>query len=311
MNIFRKKHQQKRNDKIHRNQCQPQQAQFKYGLKKIFNQLLSQSIIQNRPSVVQWPNTNISEPTMNQHAKEKLQTLSETHLMDLERASLIKARESWHILGIMSEFVDAAEQLANIRPAVSIFGSARTQPDEPYYKKTEELANMLSNAGFSVISGGGPGIMEAANKGAFQGKSPSVGLNILLPHEQTGNPYQNVSVNFRHFFSRKVAFVKYATAYVVMPGGMGTLDELFESLTLIQTGKAKKMPIFLYGTEFWTGLWTWIEAQLLSNKLIAAEDLNLVKITDDPQFIVDSIFDFYQAHGFEPTDAEHLQMMQL
>ena len=162
---------------------------------------------------------------MNQHAKEKLQTLSETHLMDLERASLIKARESWHILGIMSEFVDAAEQLANIRPAVSIFGSARMQPDEPYYQKTEELANMLSNAGFSVISGGGPGIMEAANKGAFQGKSPSVGLNILLPHEQTGNPYQNVSVNFRHFFSRKVAEVKYATAIVVLPGGIGTLDE--------------------------------------------------------------------------------------
>ncbi|MGL4767965.1 MAG: TIGR00730 family Rossman fold protein [Formosimonas sp.] len=248
---------------------------------------------------------------MNQNAKEKIQTLSETHLLDLEKASLIKARESWHIFGIMSEFVNAAEQLANIRPAVSIFGSARTKPDNPYYHKTEELALMLSNAGFSVISGGGPGIMEAANKGAFAGKSPSVGLNILLPHEQTGNPYQNVSVNFRHFFSRKVAFVKYATAYVVMPGGLGTLDELFESLTLIQTGKAKKMPIFLYGTEFWTGLWDWVADQLLSNQLISAEDLNLVQITDDPQFIVNSIFDFYEKRGFALSDEERSQMMQL
>ena len=248
---------------------------------------------------------------MNQNAKEKIQTLSETHLLDLEKASLIKSRESWHIFGIMSEFVSAAEQLANIRPAVSIFGSARTKPDNPYYQKTEELALMLSNAGFSVISGGGPGIMEAANKGAFAGKSASIGLNILLPHEQTGNAYQNISVNFRHFFSRKVAFVKYATAYVVMPGGLGTLDELFESLTLIQTGKAKKMPVFLYGTEFWSGLWSWVEAQLLSNKLIAAEDLNLIKITDDPQFIVNSIFDFYEKRGFALSDEERSQMMQL
>ena len=248
---------------------------------------------------------------MSQNAKEKIQTLGDTHLTDLEKSSLIKARESWHILGIMSEFVNAAEQLANIRPAVSIFGSARTKPDDPYYQKTEELALMLSNAGFSVISGGGPGIMEAANKGAFAGKSQSVGLNILLPQEQSGNPYQNVSVNFSHFFSRKVAFAKYATAYVVMPGGMGTLDEMFEALTLIQTGKAKKVPMFLYGVAFWDGLWSWIKEQLLSNKLISAEDLNLVKITDDPQFIVDSIFDFYEKRGFAPTLEERAQMLQL
>lgn len=136
---------------------------------------------------------------MNQLAKEHIKTLSDSTARNLEQSTMTKARESWHILGIMSEFVNAAEQLAHIRPAVSIFGSARIKPDQPFYAKTEVLARMLSDAGFSVISGGGPGIMEAANKGAFAGKSPSVGLNILLPHEQAGNPYQNVSMNFRHF----------------------------------------------------------------------------------------------------------------
>ena len=248
---------------------------------------------------------------MNRAAKEKIQTLSEMHISDLERSTMTKARESWHIFGIISEFVTAAEQLAHIRPAVSIFGSARIKPEEAYYAKTEELGLLLSNAGFAVISGGGPGIMEAANKGAFGGKSASVGLNILLPHEQTGNPYQNVSVNFRHFFSRKVAFVKYATAYVVMPGGFGTIDELFEALTLIQTGKARKMPIFLYGSDFWDGLWDWVKDQMLSRKLISVEDLDLVQITDDPHFIVDKIFDFYEKRGFAPTESERAQMMQL
>ncbi|TDR32806.1 TIGR00730 family Rossman fold protein [Hydromonas duriensis] len=248
---------------------------------------------------------------MNRNAKEQIQTLSESSHTETEKATMTKARESWHILGIMSEFANAAEQLAHIRPAVSIFGSARTKPEDPVYQKTEQLANMLSNAGFSVISGGGPGIMEAANKGAFAGKSASVGLNILLPHEQSGNPYQNVSMNFRHFFSRKVAFVKYATAYVVMPGGFGTMDELFESLTLIQTGKSRKMPVFLYGTTFWTGLWDWVKEQLLGNKLISPEDLDLVQITDDPEFIVNAIFDFYEKRGFTPTDTERAQMMQL
>ena len=200
---------------------------------------------------------------MNQNARENIQTLSGQQPSELERATMTKARESWHVLGIMSEFVQSAEQLANIRPAVSIFGSARIKPDHPYYQKTEELAKLLSDAGFGVISGGGPGIMEAANKGAFAGKGPSIGLNILLPHEQTGNPYQDISINFRHFFARKVAFAKYATAFVAMPGGFGTMDELFESLTLIQTGKSRAMPIYLYGTEFWSGLWDWVRAQLL------------------------------------------------
>lgn len=248
---------------------------------------------------------------MNQNARKDIKTLSGYEITDLEHITMTKARESWHIFGIISEFVQSAEQLAHIRPAVSIFGSARLKPDNIYYQKAEELARLLSNAGFSVISGGGSGIMEAANKGAFGGQGQSVGLNILLPHEQSSNPYQDISVNFRHFFSRKVAFVKYATAYVVMPGGFGTMDELFEALTLIQTGKSRMMPIYLYGSEFWTGLWSWVREQLLNNRLISEGDLDLVKITDDPQFIVNSIFDFYEERGFAPTDIERAQMLQL
>ena len=153
--------------------------------------------------------------------------------------------------------------------------------------------------------------MEAANKGAFGGKGQSVGLNIVLPHEQMGNPYQDISINFRHFFSRKVAFVKYATAYVVLPGGFGTMDELFEALTLVQTGKSRRMPIYLYGSEFWNGLWAWVREQLLGKGMISEPDLDLVQITDDPQFIVNSIFDFYEERGFAPTDIERAQMLQL
>ena len=170
-----------------------------------------------------------------------------------ERATSQKARESWHVLGIISEFIEAAERLSEIRPAVSIFGSARTVPGAPMYDLTVEIARKLSDAGFAVISGGGPGIMEAANRGAFEGASPSVGLNIELPFEQHGNPYQDISLRFRHFFARKVAFVKYAAAYVVMPGGFGTLDELSEALTLMQTGKGKPMPIVLVGTALLVG----------------------------------------------------------
>jgi uncharacterized protein (TIGR00730 family) len=160
-------------------------------------------------------------------------------------ARSFQARESWRVFEIMAEFVESTERLQQIQPAVSIFGSARTARDHPYYKLTEEIARLLSDAGFAVISGGGPGIMEAANKGAFYGKSPSIGLNIQLPHEQNTNHYQDISQTFRHFFARKVMFVKHATAYVVMPGGFGTLDELSEALTLIQTGKSRKMPIIL------------------------------------------------------------------
>jgi hypothetical protein len=228
-----------------------------------------------------------------------------------ERSTSIKARESWHILGIVSEFVEATERLADIRPAVSIFGSARIRPGHRWYELTVELARMLSDAGFAVISGGGPGVMEAANRGAFEGPSPSVGLNIQLPHEQAGNDYQNVSLTFRHFFARKVAFAKYAQAFVAVPGGFGTIDELFEVLTLIQTRMGRRIPVVLVDSGFWQGLLDWIRESMLANGLISPEDLDLVRVVDDPAKVVDTIFDFYQTRGFEPTAREREQMLYL
>ncbi|WP_440996845.1 TIGR00730 family Rossman fold protein [Arhodomonas sp. SL1] len=213
-------------------------------------------------------------------------------------------RESWKIFQIMAEFVEGFERLARIKPSVSMFGSARTPPDHPRYRLAEEIAHALSDAGFSVVSGGGPGIMEAANKGAFAGKSPSIGLNIQLPHEQAGNPYQDISLNFRHFFSRKVMFVKYASAYVVLPGGFGTLDELAEILTLVQTGKTRRIPIILVCADYWQGFVDWLEGTLVTEGTIDAEDLSLFRIIDEPQAVVDAIFDHYENRGFEPSRAE-------
>jgi uncharacterized protein (TIGR00730 family) len=213
-------------------------------------------------------------------------------------------RESWKIFQIMAEFVEGFERLAKIHPSVSIFGSARTQPDHPYYQLTEQIARALSDAGFSVVSGGGPGIMEAANKGCFEGKSPSVGLNIQLPHEQAGNAYQDIRLSFRHFFSRKVMFVKYAAAYVVMPGGFGTLDELAEILTLVQTGKTRRIPIILVHTPFWQGMIDWFRASLLAEGMINAEDMELIQIIDTPDDVVNAIFRHYETKGFEPSAEE-------
>jgi uncharacterized protein (TIGR00730 family) len=212
--------------------------------------------------------------------------------------------ESWHAFEIMAEFVDATERLKEIRPAVSIFGSARTKPDSPYYQLTEDIARLLSDAGFSVISGGGPGIMEAANKGAFSGKSSSIGLNIELPHEQTRNPYQDVSQNFKHFFMRKVMFVKYASAYVVMPGGFGTLDEVMEAVTLVQTGKTLNIPIILVCETFWRGLIDWIKTTLVDEGMISVDDLDLIQVIDDPAMIVEAIFKHYETRGFKLSAAE-------
>ncbi|GIZ52924.1 LOG family protein [Noviherbaspirillum aridicola] len=216
---------------------------------------------------------------------------------DLERATAKKARESWHMLTIMAEFIESTERLSELRPAVSIFGSARIKPDHPYYQTCLDIARRLSDEGLAVISGGGPGIMEAANKGAFEGKSASVGLNIELPHEQVSNAWQNISVSFRHFFARKVAFVKYADAYVVLPGGFGTLDEFFEALTLIQTRKTRRIPIILVGTSFWRGLLDWMRERLVAEGMIAPEDMNLVQLIDEPANVVEAIFAFYEANA--------------
>ncbi len=221
------------------------------------------------------------------------------------------ARESWRVFEIMAEFVEATERLSSIRPAVSIFGSARTPLDHAYYKLTEEISRQLSDAGFSVISGGGPGIMEAANKGAFFGRSPSVGLNIQLPHEQHTNLYQNISQTFRHFFARKVMFVKFATAYVVMPGGFGTLDELMEALTLVQTGKTRKIPIILVHEPYWRGLVDWFRETLVKEGTIDAQDMELIQVIDEPKDVVDAIFKYYETRGFEPSPAEREILLSL
>jgi len=221
------------------------------------------------------------------------------------------ARESWRTLGIMSEFVEATERLSEIRPAVSIFGSARTAPGHPHYALAEQIARQLSDAGFSVISGGGPGIMEAANKGAYFGKSLSVGLNIQLPHEQRANPYQDISQSFRHFFTRKVMFAKFATAYVFLPGGFGTLDELMEALTLVQTGKTRKMPIILVHEPFWRGMIDWFRHALITEDMIDPEDMDLIQIHDEPQAVVDAIFNYYEKRGFEPSAAEREAQLNL
>jgi uncharacterized protein (TIGR00730 family) len=228
-----------------------------------------------------------------------------------ERATSQKARESWHLWGIISEFVEATERLSEIRPAVSIFGSARLKPDSPVYRQTVRIARKLSDAGFAVISGGGPGVMEAANRGAFEGRSPSVGLNIELPFEQHGNAFQDISLRFRHFFARKVAFVKYAAAYVVMPGGFGTLDELFEALTLIQTGSGRKIPIVLVGNGFWQGLLGWMRDTLVARGMIDAADIDLMKPVDTDDAVVDAIFDFYESRGFAQTATERELMLYL
>lgn len=205
---------------------------------------------------------------------------------------------------IMVEFIDAAERLSEVRPAVSMFGSARIAPDNLFYAITIDIARRLSDTGFAVISGGGPGIMEAANKGAFEGRSPSVGLNIELPREQVSNNWQNISLSFRHFFARKIAFVKYADAYVVLPGGFGTLDELFEVLALIQTGKARRIPVILVGTAFWQGLLQWFHAQLVDTDMVGLSDLDLMQFIDEPANIIDAIFTFYEERDIIPAVTE-------
>lgn len=205
---------------------------------------------------------------------------------------MTKEEQPAYFTETISEFRAAEEKLFNIRPAVSIFGSARISSDSPIYQQCETLARKLSDTGFSVISGGGPGIMEAANLGAKVGKSRSVGLNIELPHEQFANPYQDISLNFKHFFSRKFMFIRHSIAFIAMPGGFGTLDEVSEVLTLVQTKKIPPAPIILYGNDFWRGLKQWLD-NMLPEKLISTGDTDLLQIIDNPQHIVDTICTHY------------------
>ena len=216
----------------------------------------------------------------------------------------IKINDSWAIFKIMSEFVEGYERMARIGPCVSIFGSARTKEDNPYFQIGVEIAELLAEAGYGVITGGGPGIMEAANKGAQNGGGKSVGLNIDLPFEQNHNPYIDPEHNleFDYFFVRKVIFVKYAQGFVILPGGFGTLDELFEALTLIQTKKINKRPVVLIGKKYWQGLVDWIESSMLNQEHnIASNDLNLFQMVDTAQEAFDYIDDFYKTHELSPN----------
>lgn len=216
----------------------------------------------------------------------------------------IKSNDSWSIFKIMAEFVEGYEKMQKIKPSVSIFGSARTKPDNPYYKLAEDIALELTRKGYGVITGGGPGIMEAGNKGAQVGGGTSVGLNIELPFEQQSNPYVDADKNimFDYFFVRKVMFVKYSQGFVVMPGGFGTLDELFEALTLIQTHKIGRFPVVLVGTEFWSGLVDWIKKTLLEKAgNISTEDLDLFALVDTPEQVVNEIDKFYSHYLLKPN----------
>jgi uncharacterized protein (TIGR00730 family) len=214
--------------------------------------------------------------------------------------------DPWRALRILSEFVDGFDALAAIGPAVTIFGSARVAPGDPTYERAREIAHRIAEAGFAVITGGGPGVMEAANRGCREGGGLSVGCNIELPHEQEINDYVDLAIQFRYFFARKTMFVKYADGFIIMPGGFGTLDELFESLTLIQTGKIEHFPVILVGRDYWTGLLDWWRGTLLAAGAISGRDLDLLHVTDDPAEVVDIIVTYaaHRNHGVEPHAAE-------
>lgn len=216
----------------------------------------------------------------------------------------IKTNDSWAIFKIVGEFVNGYEKLSRIGPCVSIFGSARTKPDHKYYKLAEEVASKIVNHGYGVITGGGPGIMEAGNKGAYLAGGTSVGLNIELPFEQHDNPYidHDKSLDFDYFFVRKVMFVKYSQGFVVMPGGFGTLDELFEAITLIQTNKIEKFPIVLVSSEFWGGLLDWIKETLLAKfSNISEDDLDLIHVVDTPEEVINILDNFYKKYDLSPN----------
>ena len=205
-----------------------------------------------------------------------------------------KSGESWRLFKILGEFVEGIDSLYSLGPAVSIFGSARIKPDDPYYEQTKTLAALFAKSGYAVITGGGPGIMEAANKGAMGEGVESVGLNINLPFEERINPYTTKQIEFDYFFVRKVMFIKYAQAYIIMPGGFGTLDELFETITLIQTKRIRPTPVILMGSHYWNGLIQWIKGQMMADKMISPEDLDLFHVLDDPQKALEIVEKFYR-----------------
>ena len=210
-------------------------------------------------------------------------------------------QDPWRIFRIMAEFVDSFEEMSKIGPAITVFGSARTPPGDPWYEKAVEMGRVIAKLGYAAITGGGPGIMEAVNKGAAEAGGVSVGLNIELPHEQKPNPFANRSLNFHYFFIRKVCFVKYANGFVLFPGGFGTLDEFSEAITLIQTNRIEKFPVVLVGRDYWSGLMDWMQNRMLADKLISPEDLNLFRVTDD----VREAIEFISAADLKRRNAPH------
>jgi uncharacterized protein (TIGR00730 family) len=242
------------------------------------------------------------EPKTVAEAKEREEEPGYWHLTDdevllrsPEPEDEYKTSDSWRVFRIMGEFVNGFDDLATVTRGVSIFGSARTDESHPYYLKACETARLLGEAGFQIITGGGPGIMEAANRGAREAGAPSIGCNIELPFEQMANPYLTKSLSFKYFFVRKTMFIKYSNAYVIFPGGFGTMDELFEALTLIQTRKIRNFPVVLFGSQYWRGLLAWLTSTMLNEKMINTEDLGLIHLTDSPQDTVKFIVSTFTA----------------
>ncbi len=252
----------------------------------------------------------IPNPTINRAAVSGKPTedalLFEWGQHQREAAASFTHSDPWRVLRITGEFVAGFDAMADVGPAVTVFGSARIGPRDKMYKAARELGGLLAEAGFGVITGGGPGIMEAANRGAFEAGGTSIGANIELPHEQGLNRWVNVALNFRYFFVRKTMFVKYAEGFVIFPGGFGTLDELFESLTLIQTGKLRNFPVVLFGSEFWGGLAEWIDKQLLATGKIAPDDRNIFTITDDPQECVDILLHSFRSYSRDLANSDDI-----
>lgn len=254
--------------------------------------------IRNRP-----PTSN--DASLNRAARKGSRT-EDAQLLESPQPEqlLFTHTDPWRVLRIMGEFVEGFDELAETGPAVTIFGSARVKPDHPQYQQAVEVARLLGEAGFTIITGGGPGIMEAGNKGAREAGVPSIGLNIELPFEQGSNPYVEIAVNFRYFFVRKTMFVKYAQAFVIFPGGFGTLDELFEAVTLIQTDKVQNFPVILFDSAYWSGLLDWLRTTMLPEGKIAEGDLDLLIVTDSPTEVRDLIVKSYQGQNWRTEQEE-------
>ena len=236
-------------------------------------------------------------------------TTQDEQLLESPRPDEFKHTDPWRVFRIMGEFVEGFDELATLSRGIAIFGSARTRPDDPDYKAAQETAALLAAQGFAVITGGGPGIMEAANRGAFEAGGSSIGCNIELPFEQRPNPYQTLSLTFKYFFVRKMMFVKYSLAFVIFPGGFGTFDELFEALTLIQTKKIRNFPVVLFGAKYWTGLLEWLRAEVLPDGKISEHDMNIFHVTDSPSEVVEIVVRSQSSlHALDTTISDEIRL---